>query len=244
MSLFPNSRLAEDELPLSGRLQSAFYSTRDKIRWDRNIKDDCILHSIKNKRTRNTAVIKDTREFDQRTGKLIKGDIRLTVHSRKKHSAANIHETSYIVEDRTYTSFSDTDLAARIGVRLNEESEYSRTTFERVKMTKKLVDQLADDECTGGKIVKMGNVTPPDGILYWELIFENDSGRLVEPAEKVLRYTNNPVGNYVVINKSYHVAFYTPERFHEFFYPEECDAQVSRPADLFEPAFTQPGALI
>lgn len=237
MSLFPNSKLEGDESILYRRLASMFYNLRDKIRWDRNIKEDCIVHSIKNKRTRNTAVIKDFRKNGS-------GGIELTIHSRKKHSAANITNTSIIVVNKMYQTFDDIDMASRINVHLSNESEYSQTPFELVKMTKKQIADLADDECTGGYIEKMLNLTS-NGEAYMELVFENNSGRLIETSDTIMRYTNNPVGNFVVFNKSYHMAFYTPERFHQYFYPVDSMRQVSKPADLFdEDKLTQPAALI
>lgn len=222
--LFPNSKLEKDEILLFGRLYHAFNNVGDRIRWDRNVKEDCILHSIKNKRTRNTAVIKD---FRARGGK-----VELIVHSRKKHSAANIVETSTIVSNRLYYTFDDDDMAARIGIQLCEESEFSSTEFEPVKMTKKQVSELEDDECTGGYIEAIRNLSS-NGEIYMELLFENNSGRLIEPVSTIMRYTNNPLGCFVVFNKKYHMAFYTPEKFYRYFYPVESDTQVSKPADLF-----------
>ena len=236
MSLFPNSNLEGDELILYRRLSSMFYNLRDKIRWDRNIKDDCIVHSIKNKRTRNTAVIKDFR-------RTIDGMIEVVVHSRKKHNAANITNTSDVVVHRVYQTFDNVDIASQIGVHLSNESEYSQTPFEPVKMTKKQMADLGDDECTGGYIEKMNNLTS-NGEAYMELLFENNSGRVIEPSSTIMKYTNNPVGCFVVFNKSYQMAFYTPERFYQYFYPLESSSQVSKPADLFDEKLTQPAELI
>lgn len=235
MPLFQNTRLEGDEKELEKRLMRLFSTSKDKIRWDRNVKNDCTVHSIKNKRTRNTVVIKDYREH----GNLI----NVVIHTRLKHCAANIENDSAIVVNEMYSTFNDLDMAAKIGVYLTEESEFSKTPFRPVKMTKKRVEDLADDEVTGGFIEKVGHLTSL-GVPYMELSWENGSGRLLEPADKINKRTSNPVGTFVVVNKHYNIAFFQPERFAVYFRPSESPDQVSQPADLFDPALTQPGALI
>lgn len=227
MSIYVGTTVEGDEKVLYGVLLDYFERRRDIIRVDRNVKPDCILHSIKNKRTRNTTVIKDARNHG--------GSISITAYSRLKHVAANIHK-DYVISFNVITNdLLDTSVALDICKFMTTESEFSQTVFDYVKATKKRIEDLNDDEVFAGRITHVSYLNENNKLKepYMDLRFENNSGTYCAPISEILQLTANPLGSYFVINKQRQIAFYSPAKFKQYFIPQEADNQYSKPADLF-----------
>lgn len=224
MAFFKTTAVTAEETPLYDQLRLLFYTHPDMVRARRQqANDETVIHSIRNQRTKNTAVIKDCRN----TG----GGVNLRVFERNAHIAENVGNEQTLAVDTTYNTLDDPELISTIFEYLSKESDFSKTTFSRIKATKKELCDLAQDEVFAGRIVKITTLETKDGPAY-DMQFENNSGTLIEMQSVVHKTTNNPMGQYVVINRRRGTNILRPQQFMDGFEITESDKQITRPADL------------
>lgn len=223
MSFFKAAAVDIDEKPLYDRLRQLFYVHNDVIRARRLPVKDHVIHTIRNKRTKNVAVVKDFRNLGR--------GVQLCIYEHRAHNAQNIGKEQDLVIDKMYHDIDDPEMIDHIFTYLSKESDYSRTPFVKIKATKKDIDDLADDEVFAGRIVKITMLNTRDGEAY-DMQYENNSGTYIKLVEEVHKTTNNPLGQYVVINNRRKDAIIRPNTFLDGYEIVESELQVSRPADL------------
>lgn len=223
MSFFKAAAVDDSEKPLYDRLRQLFYVHPDVIRARRLPVKDHVIHTIRNKRTKNIAVVKDFRQLGR--------GVQLCVYERRAHIAQNVGKEQNLVIDKFYEDIDDPKMIEEIYEYLTKESDFSKTPFVKIKTTKKQINDLAEDEVFAGRIVKITTLNTLDGQAY-DMQFENNSGTYIELVDVVHKITNNPIGQYVIINNRRELSIIRPNAFVAGYEIAESDLQVSRPADL------------
>lgn len=223
---FHNNRALDDE-KLFYRVMSDYFSDYDseRITVTRKITPDCIMHVLKNMRTRNTAVIKDRRDSNK--------GVSLVIYDRLPHTAQNIGHNHRIAVSEAFVSIDNSTLLELLKVFLTKESEFSKVPFKKVRATKKKHFDLDEDEVFVARIQSIGSrhfLDIPTMVLY----FEQNNGIFMTEPDRIYSITSNPIGSFIVINKQTKFDIYTPEAFHRYFEVVESPLQTSSPMDLFK----------
>jgi hypothetical protein len=223
---FNNPRALEDEKILYSTMTDYFNNDHaEKIVITRKTTPDCIMHVLKNMRTRNTVVIKDRRANQ--------GVVNMVVYDRLPHTAENIGHNHRIAVNENFSSMDALTLLDLLKVFLTKESEFSKVPFKKIKATKKKHFDLQSDEVFVARIQSIGNrqfLDIPTVVLY----FEQNNGIFMTEPEKIYSITSNPIGSLIVINKQTNFDIYTPDAFQRYFEIVESPLQTSSPMELFK----------